>query len=48
MKYWLRAQVIEFYEEGICRLAKRYDKCLNLNVNYVEKYLKAVVLIYTQ
>lgn len=34
---WLRAQAAKFYEEGICKLVKRYDKCLNLNGDYVEK-----------
>ena len=27
----------EFYEEGIGKLVHRYDKCLNLQGNYVEK-----------
>lgn len=37
VKDWLRAQAAKFYEEGICKLVKRYDKCLNLNGDYVEK-----------
>ena len=31
MKDWLHAQKAEYYEEGICRLVKWYDKCFNLN-----------------
>lgn len=34
---WLRSQAAEFYAEGICKLVKRYDKCLNLHGDYVEK-----------
>jgi [histone H3]-lysine36 N-dimethyltransferase SETMAR len=34
---WLKTQAAEFYEEGIVKLIKRYDKCLNLNGDYVEK-----------
>jgi hypothetical protein len=31
VKDWLRAQAAEFYEEGILKLVKRYEKCLNVN-----------------
>lgn len=34
---WLKSQAVNFYEDGICKLVHRYDKCLNLNGNYVEK-----------
>ena len=34
---WLRSQAAEFYEEGIQKLVPRYDKCLNIHENYVEK-----------
>lgn len=34
---WLRAQAAEFYSTGIEKLVTRYDKCLNVNGNYVEK-----------
>ena len=37
MKDLLRAQVAEFYEEGIYKLVERYDKCLNSNAAYVKK-----------
>ena len=38
---WLHAQMAEFYE-GICKLVKRYDKCLNL----LKNSKKAVVFSY--
>ncbi|XP_071043084.1 histone-lysine N-methyltransferase SETMAR-like [Parasteatoda tepidariorum] len=34
---WLRNQAADFYEEGIQKLLQRYDKCLNVEGNYVEK-----------
>lgn len=34
---WLKAQAADFYAEGISKLVKRYDKCLNVFGNYVEK-----------
>lgn len=34
---WLRSQAAEFYDEGISKLVHRYDKCLNLFGDYVEK-----------
>lgn len=34
---WLSEQAASFYEEGILKLVKRYDKCLNKLGNYVEK-----------
>ena len=34
---WLRSQAVEFYEEGISIVIKRYNKCLNLNGDCVEK-----------
>lgn len=34
---WLHFQAAEFFAEAICKLVKRYDKCLNLNDDYVEK-----------
>lgn len=33
---WLKSDV-NFYDDGICKLIHHYDKCLNLNGNYVEK-----------
>lgn len=34
---WLSAQAAEFYASGIEKLVPRYDKCLNVAGNYVEK-----------
>lgn len=34
---WLRSQAADFYAEGISKTVKRYDKCLNLFGDYVEK-----------
>lgn len=34
---WLRSQAADFYDEGISKLVHRYDKCLNLFGDYVEK-----------
>ncbi|KAG8195681.1 hypothetical protein JTE90_003825 [Oedothorax gibbosus] len=34
---WLTSQAADFYEEGIQKPVQRYDKCLNIGGNYVEK-----------
>jgi len=34
---WLKSQAAKFYDDEINRLVQRYDKCLNLNGDYVEK-----------
>lgn len=34
---WLKAQAGDFFAEGISKLVRRYDKCLNVYGNYVEK-----------
>lgn len=34
---WLKTQAATFYNEGIGKLVPRYDKCLNLSGDYVEK-----------
>ncbi|GFW65311.1 uncharacterized protein TNCV_395771 [Trichonephila clavipes] len=34
---WLRSQAAEFYDKGILKLAHRYEKCINLFGDYVEK-----------
>ena len=34
---WLNSQAAVWYEEGISKLASRYDKCLNVQDDYVEK-----------
>jgi hypothetical protein len=40
---WLQSQAVEFYDCGIQKLVKRYDNCLNVGGNYVEKQSKGVV-----
>ena len=34
---WLNSQAAVWYEEGISKLVSRYDKCLNVQGDYVEK-----------
>ena len=34
---WLKSQAAKFYDDGINKLVHRYDRCLNLNGDYVEK-----------
>jgi histone-lysine N-methyltransferase SETMAR len=34
---WLKSQAANSYDDGINKLVHRYDKCLNLNGDYVEK-----------
>jgi hypothetical protein len=34
----LNGLAANFYDEGIIRLMKRLDKCLNCNGNYIEEY----------
>jgi len=34
---WFRQQPQEFYGTGFQRLVKRWDKCLNLFGDYIEK-----------
>jgi len=34
---WLKFQAAKLYDDGINKLVHRYDKCLNLNGEYVEK-----------
>ena len=37
---WLNSQAAVWYEEGISKLVSRYDKCLNVQGDYVEKWVK--------
>jgi histone-lysine N-methyltransferase SETMAR len=37
VKEWLNGLAAEVYEEGIQKLVTRYDKCLNVGGDYVEK-----------
>jgi len=34
---WLKSQAATFYDDGINKPVHHYDKCLNLNGDYVEK-----------
>ena len=34
---WLNSQAAVWYEEGISKPVSRYDKCLNVQGDYVEK-----------
>ena len=34
---WLNSQAAVWYEEGISKLVSRYDKCLSVQGDYVEK-----------
>jgi histone-lysine N-methyltransferase SETMAR len=34
---WLHNLVAPFFDEGLQKLVSRYDKCLNVDGNYVEK-----------
>ena len=35
--HWLNSQAAVWYEEGINKLMSRYDKCVNVQGDYVEK-----------
>ena len=37
VKTWLHNLAAQFYEEGLQKLVPRYDKCLNVDGNFVEK-----------
>ena len=37
IKTWLHNLVAPFYDEGLQKLVQRYDKCLNVDGNYMEK-----------
>jgi len=37
VKTWLHNLAAPFYDEGLQKLVPRYDKCLNVDGNYVEK-----------
>jgi hypothetical protein len=34
---WLHNLVAPFFDEGLQNLVLRYDRCLNVDANYVEK-----------
>jgi hypothetical protein len=37
MQHWVKALAADFFDEGIQKLVPRYDRCLNLGGDYVEK-----------
>jgi histone-lysine N-methyltransferase SETMAR len=37
VKEWLNGLAVEVYDEGIQKLVTRYDKCLNVGGDYVDK-----------
>jgi hypothetical protein len=37
IKVWLNGLAAEVYDKGIQKLVTRYDKCLNVGGDYVEK-----------
>jgi hypothetical protein len=37
IKDWFSGLAVDFCDVGIQKLVIRYDKCLNLHVDYVEK-----------
>jgi hypothetical protein len=37
VKNWLHDFTAPFFDEGLQKLVSRYDKCLNVDGNYVEK-----------
>jgi hypothetical protein len=37
VKEWLNGLALEVYDEGIQKLVTRCDRCLNVDVAYVEK-----------
>jgi hypothetical protein len=37
VKNWLHNLAAPFFDKGLQKLVSRYDKCLNVDGNYVEK-----------
>jgi hypothetical protein len=37
VQHWVKTLAADFFDEGIQKLVSRYDKCLNLGGDYVEK-----------
>jgi hypothetical protein len=37
VQHWVKTLAAEFFDKGIQKLVPRYDKCLSLGGNYVEK-----------
>jgi hypothetical protein len=45
VQHWVKTLAAYFFDEGIQKLVPRYDKCLNLGGDCVEKKLKACKLV---
>jgi hypothetical protein len=39
VRKWLRQQSKDFYAAGFDKLVKRYDKCISVGGEHVEKYI---------
>jgi hypothetical protein len=37
VQHWVKTLATDFFDEGIQKLVPRYDKCLSLGGDYVEK-----------
>ena len=37
---WLHNLAVPFFEEGLQKLVSQYDKCLNVDGNYVEQVMQ--------
>jgi hypothetical protein len=37
VQHWVQTLAADFFDEGIQKLVSRYDKCLSLGGDYVEK-----------
>jgi hypothetical protein len=44
---WLGVQAVEFCDIIIQRPTPRFNKCLNKGVDYVEKYLRYVLRVFS-
>jgi hypothetical protein len=46
VKEWINGLAVKVYDEGTQKLVTRYDKCLNVGGDYVQKNLVSVIMIY--
>jgi hypothetical protein len=46
VKTWLSSMAEDFFDTGKQKLTPRYNKCLNSGGDYVEKWLKYVLIFY--
>jgi hypothetical protein len=45
VQHWVKTLAADFFDEEIQKLVPRYDRCLSLGGDYVEKYLKTCKLV---